>query len=232
VSRATSRCCSKSLRSAALALAVALVAGAARGDEGWRALFEDDGVSVSERDVAGRELPDFRGEVEIPADAFEVLAVILDVPAQTQWMWQCRVSRVLASEGDGVSLVYQVLDARWPATDRDVVFRSEARILEPGRISVHFRSREDPSTPPVAELVRMAQLEGELELVSLDPTHTRVTYSVSADPGGSLPAVLVRSTVRESPFDTLVGLRRRVAETHGRYADVAAIWRTRAAGAR
>jgi hypothetical protein len=236
VLRATSRSCSKSLRSAALALVVAFagpfVAGGARADESWRALYRNDGVGVSERDVAGHALPDFRGEVEIAADAYEILAVILDVPAQTKWMWQCRESRVLARESESAELVYQVLDAHWPATDRDVVVRSEARVVAPDRLSVRFVSREDASAPPVAGLVRMPHLDGEFELVALGPTHTRVTYTVAADPGGRVPLALLRESVRESPFDTLVGLRRRVSETRGRYADVVAIWRARGAGAR
>jgi SAM-dependent methyltransferase len=183
---------------------------------------------VAEHAAPDRALPDFRGEIELAADAYEVLAVILDVPQQTEWMWQCRVSRVLRREaGDGV-IVYQVLDAHWPATDRDVVFESVARVVEPGgRLEVRFASRDDLAAPPVAGLVRMPRLVGEFMLEALDPGHTRVTYTVSADPGGALPAAFLRQTVRESPFDTLVGLRRRVAETHGRYSGVADSWRSR-----
>jgi hypothetical protein len=236
VLRATSRSCSRSLRSAPLALGVALaaafVATGARADESWRALSRDDGIAVSERDVAGSPLPDFRGEIEIAADAYEILAVILDVPAQTKWMWQCRESRVLASESDSVSLLYQVIHAPWPAADRDVVLRGEARVIAPGRLLVRFASHEDTAVPPVADFVRMLRLDGEFELVALDPTRTRVTYTLAADPGGTLPLLFRRKTLRESLFDTLVGLRRRVSETRGQYADVAAHWRTRAAGPR
>lgn len=232
VLRATSRSCSRSPRSAALALTLALLAGAARADEGWRPLFTEDDIAVSERDAAGSALPDFRGELEIAADAYEILAVILDVPGHTTWMWKCRESRVLASESDSTKLVYQVLDAPWPADDRDVVLRGETHIDEPGRVRVHFVSHEDADMPPVAGLVRMVRLDGEFELVALDPTHTRVTYTMAADPGGTLPLLFRRTTVRESLVDSLVGLRRRVSETHGRYADVAEIWRARAAAAR
>lgn len=230
--RATSRSRSRSRLSAAAACAALVLAGAARADE-WQELFRTDGVAVAERPAPERALPDFRGEVELPADAYEVLAVILDVPQQTEWMWQCRVSRVLRHEaGDGV-IVYQVLDAHWPATDRDVVFESVPRVVEPGhRLEVRFASRDDPAAPPVADLVRMPHLAGEFALEALDPSHTRVIYTVSADPGGALPATLLERTVRESPFDTLVGLRRRVAETRGRYSAVADSWRSRPASPR
>lgn len=229
--RATSRSGSRSLRSAraaACALCVALFASAARGDGEWQPVFTEDSVSVSQRNAPGRPMPDFRGEVEIAADPYEVLAVILDVPAQSQWMWECRESRLLRDESDSVKLLYQVIDARWPATDRDVVLRGEADVLEPDhRISVRFQSVESPLAPPVAGLVRMRRLEGEFELVAVDPRRTRVTYTVAVDPGGLLPLAFLRETTSQSPFDTLVGLRRQVRETRGRYADVVSRWRMR-----
>jgi hypothetical protein len=200
----------------------------ARGDDAWRPVLTQDGVAVSERDVPGRALPEFRGETEIPADLYDVLAVILDVPAQTEWMWQCRESRVLASDADGHSRFYQRLDVHWPASDRDVVLRGETLIVEPGRRArSHFWAVDDPSVPPVDGLVRMSELDGSFELEALAAGGTRVTYTVSADAAGSLPHALIRGTVKESPYDTLTGLRRRVAETRGRYAEVAARWRAR-----
>jgi hypothetical protein len=109
-----------------------------------------------------------------------------------------------------------------------VVFTSEARVLEPEkRVSVRFRSTADPAAPPVDGLVRMPLLDGEFEIESLAPGRSRVRYTVDADPGGVLPVAFQRAVVRESPFDTLVGLRRRVRETRGRYAGFVAGLRAR-----
>ena len=192
-------------------------------------MLDRDGVAVVERAVPGRALPQFRGEVEIDADPYEILAVVVDAPAQTEWMWQCMESRVLRGGPEEGALVYQRINARWPATDRDVVFESEIRVLEPERrVEVHFRSTSDPAAPPVDGLVRMPLLDGDFEINALAPGRSRVRYTVDADPGGMLPAAFVRVVVRESPFDTLVGLRRRVDETRGRYAGFVAALRARA----
>lgn len=201
---------------------------AARADEGWRPVLEQNGVAVVERDAPGRVLPQFRGEVEIDADPYEILAVVVDAPAQTEWMWQCMESRVLRGGPEGGALVYQRINARWPATDRDVVFASEIRVLEPERrVEVLFRSTADPAAPPVDGLVRMPLLDGEFEISAIGPGRSQVRYTVDADPGGTLPASFVRAVVRESPFDTLVGLRRQVGETRGRYTEFLAALRAR-----
>jgi hypothetical protein len=145
-------------------------------------------------------------------------------------MWQCTESRVLRGRPEGGLLVYQRIDARWPATDRDVVFTSETRVLEPERlVEIHFRSVADPVAPPVDGLVRMPLLDGKFEIAALAPGRSRVRYTVDADPGGRLPNSFVRAVVRESPFDTLIGLRRRVGETRGRYQEFVEELRARAA---
>jgi len=220
-----SRSASRSRRrngAAWLALAWLAAAALARADD-WQPVLSDDGVSVRERPAPGRTLPDFQGEVVIDADPYQILAVITDVPAQTTWMWQCVESRVLESGGDGVQVIHHRIKAHWPATDRDVVFRSIARVVEPGRrVSVRFSSESNAAAPPSSGLVRMPLLDGEFDVVALAPERSRVTYTVAADPGGLLPARFLSETVRQSPFDTLVGLRRRVAEMRGRYADVIA----------
>ena len=218
----------RSRLSAALALGLALAAPA-RADEGWRPVLEQDGVTVLERAAPDRALPVLRGEVEIDADPYEIAAVIVDAPAQTEWMWQCLESRVLRDGPEGDDLVYQRIHARWPATDRDVVFESRTRVLEPERrVAIHFHSTADAAAPPVDGLVRMARLDGEFEVSALAPGRSRVRYTFDADPGGMLPASFVRTVVKESPFDTLVGLRRRVAETRGLYAEFIASLRARA----
>ena len=178
---------SRSRRSAAALFALALFAAGARADE-WHPVFTDDGVAVREREVPGRALPDFEGEVEIAADAYRIFAVLLDVPAQTAWMWQCEESRVLARDGDD-PIVYHRLKARWPATDRNVVFRLVPRVVEPDRrLSVRLLSEANATAPPSPDLMRMPSLAAEFDLVSLSPTRTRVRYTVAADPGGFLPA--------------------------------------------
>jgi hypothetical protein len=216
-------------RVAALALAVALLAAErASADGSWRPLLTRDGVGVEERSAPGRTLPELRATVEIDAGLFDVLAVITDVPRQTEWMHDCEESRLLRRDGADVTLLYNRTGAPWPVSDRDVVLRSETRLLDPGRrVAVRFANTIDPGAPPIDGIVRMPRLVGEYELVSLAPERTRVTYRLDIDPGGSLPSWAVSRTTRDTPLYTLLGLRRQVAATRGAYADFVASWSER-----
>ena len=132
---------------AILAFVAALFAGSvALAEDAWQPLVTQDGVSVRQRTSAGRELPELEASVEIDAGLFEVLAVITDVPRQTQWMHDCVESRLVRREGDDVSLIYNRTDAPWPVSDRDVVLRSETKLLIRRRTS-RCASRTSPIRP-------------------------------------------------------------------------------------
>lgn len=212
-----------------LALAASLLcATAARADDGWQPLVTQDGVSVEERSAAGRVLPELRGTVEIEAGIFEVLAVIADVPRQTEWMHDCEESRRIREVGPDVSLLYNRTRAPWPVSDRDAVLRTETTLIAPSqRVAVRFANVADAGTPPVDGIVRMARLVGEYDLVALAPTRTRVTYRLDIDPGGSLPTWAVTRTSRDIPLRTLLGLREQVAATRGTYSAFVSAWSAR-----
>ncbi len=202
------RWCSRSARSVLLVLAACALAGAARAQDEWRLLRDSDGVRVFERGDAARALPELRGEVEIDAPLVRVLAVIEDVSGQTRWMHTCIESRLLRRASETTLLVYNRTGAPWPVSDRDAVLRTTIGPRGSTSALVRFGTVEDAAAPPIAGVVRMPKLAGRFALDALSPARTRVVYTLDIDPGGSLPAWLVRRTARDLPFETLRGLRR------------------------
>jgi START domain len=179
---------------------------AAAADE-WLEVARADGVVVSEREVAGRNVPTFRGVTEVPADVGTVLDVLQDVARYPEWMQDCAEARVLGRRSDGVSWVYNRTDVPWPAADRDVVLRSRVDVVAPGRVVYQrFVSEAVPLMPEVAGVVRIHRLQGYYRLEAIGATRTRVEYVVDADPGGILPAWIARRATRGLPLTTLRNL--------------------------
>lgn len=195
-------------RSTLALLAACALAGAASAQDEWRAIRDQDGVRVLERGLASRALPELRGETEIAAPLARVLAVIEDVPRHTRWMHTCIEARIVRRESDTTNLVYNRTGSPWPVWDRDVALRTVVDSRGPESLLVRFHAVSDPAAPPLDGVVRMPRLDGEFALTALAPERTRVVYDLDIDPGGALPAWLVRRTARDLPFETLRGLRR------------------------
>src|SRR5262245_22760540 len=197
-----------------LALSPTTPAGAAD----WVKETEEKGVVVSTLAVAGRGLPIFRGVGTVDASVFEILAVLDDIGRFTEWMADCKAARVVKQKSELERIEYNRIGAPWPVSDRDTTIRSWVEAdLAKREVWARFQSIDTPDAPPVSGVVRMPRLAGFYHLQVIDAGHTKVTYQVDADPGGLLPEWLIKLTTRKLPIETLVGLRRQVAKTRGKY---------------
>lgn len=190
----------------------------AGADPGWQQDANEKGVVVTTRTEAGRSLPIFRGVGVVDAGAYDVLAVLDDISKFPEWMSDCAGARVVKQINEFERIEYNRTHAPWPVADRDAAIRSWIEgSASKGDIWARFQAVDAPSAGPVDGVVRMPRLAGFYHLEAIDAGHTRVTYQVDADPGGLLPDWLIKLTTRKLPIETLVGLRRQVAKTKGKY---------------
>lgn len=198
-----------------LALAMVLLAGLGAapvraGESPWSVARERDGISVYTRPVEGSGIREFRGVALVAASPAAIRALLRDADRFKDWFPNTSESRLLAREGD-VSYQYSVLDAPWPVSDRDNVFRSVTTI-DPasGRISIRVSAAPDYH-PEQPERVRVRRALGEWLLEPVGAGQTRVTFTMHLEPGGGVPQWLINAQVVETPFDALTNLRVAVA---------------------
>ncbi len=198
---------------------------------GWEVIKKDEGITVSKKEVDGKDLPIFRGTGVVDASLYEILAVLNDTPRNTDWMHNCHTATLLKQVDEVTRVIYNRTDAPWPVSDRDVVLRSKATWnVEKRTVMVRFKSIQSPLMGEVADVVRMPQLEGFYKLTALDWDKTRVTYQVDADPGGSLPDWLVSAVQTDIPLHTLKKLRAQVKKMRGKYPEFIKLWDPRQGG--
>jgi hypothetical protein len=190
-------------------LAALLLATTAAGAEP-RVVVDRDGITVEEDGAEGRRLPILTGRTFIEAPPDRVVAWIEAAHTWVDWMHDCVEAREIRREGDLV-VGYNRIDMPWPVADRDVVLHARVATRADGGYRAEFEHASDPDVPPRQGILRIPRLSGSYDLVpEADGTH--IVYTVDTDPGGGLPAWLVRRVSREVPYRTLENLRDR-AET-------------------
>jgi len=195
----------------ALTLALPLRADGPDAAGGWKHVDEDDGITLWKHEVPGQSVPGFRGQVVIDTGFEPIVKAIEDTSKHTEWMYRCAESTLLKQVGDSEYLLYNRTDSPWPVSDRDVVLRSVKETKADGsEILMRFQNVTDASKPPVNGVVRMPKLRGYYKLTKVEGGKTQVTYEVEADVGGRLPDWIVRSVVKDMPYNTLDRLRARV----------------------
>lgn len=196
-----------------LALALAIAPGEpARAAAGEELAIDRHDVRVWTVEVPGEPLRGFRAVTTVRSTLAGLVALLMDTEAAPRWIFRTeRMQLLRCDEQAGTFAVLADMDF-WPLTDRDAVV--EGRIAQdPVSLAVVVDSRSVPAAgvPPRAGHVRMPSLRGRWDFRPLPDGQVEVTMSGHADPGGRIPGFLVNLMIKETPYRTLLGLRREIA---------------------
>ena len=182
-----------------LLLAILLTAGAVPSEPQWRYDGATDGMRVELRAVPGS-----------PFDEIRVTAIS---SASLQALCDAIFAKGLSGKAEGRfkrrDVIKETDTDRWTyeqisvpvVSDRDYVMH--VKLEQPassGTCRVSFQTETEASHPPVQGFVRIPSIRGSWTLVPADGT-VRVSYEVFSDPGGGVPAFLVRGKQRDAAVD-------------------------------
>lgn len=179
---------------------------------------DEDHLAIDRRQVKvwtvaepGAPLRGFRAVTTVRSSLSGLVSLLMDTGAAPDWVYRTERMQLLRSdEQAGEFLVLAEMDF-WPLPDRDVVV--EGRISQDPaslRVTVDSRGVQSAAVPPRPGFVRMPALRGRWEFRPLGKGLVEVSMSGHADPGGHLPDFLVNLMIKETPYRTLLGLRRAI----------------------
>jgi hypothetical protein len=191
--------------------------GRVRADsaDAWEMLDQDEGITVYRREVPGRDVYAFRGDIVIDAHVSEIIGVMMDVSKHTEWMYKCIDSRILKQVDEQHAIGYTRVDAPWPISDRDAVIDTKVTYSDGGRrvrMDFHGIDGRDMLAVP-DDVVRMPRLDGFYDLHEYAPGKTKIRYEAISDIGGKVPTWMANLAARDLPHLTLARLRDRVMAT-------------------
>ncbi len=190
---------------AAVSIVFILVAALSAG--AWKLARNEAGIKIYTQNVEGQALDKFKAVGVVNAPLALIVEVLKDVNNYHHWYGDCKSQRKIKRYSPLETLVYHV--QKVPViSNRDVVVR--------GKITVNYKKgtatqvmRAVTSTyAKDSGNVRMPFMQGSFALKQLTPNSTRVTYTMLANPGGSVPSWLSSGTAKKQPFKTLMGLRK------------------------
>lgn len=159
----------------------------AAGDEGWKTFDNRDGVTYEKRSVPGSHYNEYRAIAAVATSPTETAravwtAITDSIPATIK-------KRTIISRGNDEIVVYDQIHTP-VVSDRDVTIRIR-RIVNRDDVEIRFESANDLGPPPASGYVRLPVVRGKWSLLPAT-NGTRIVYECYSEPGGSVPAFLVR----------------------------------------
>jgi hypothetical protein len=173
--------------------------------------LKNDWLKIFTCPVPTSDFLSFVGVAEIDASQHAVCSLLYDIDAATEWVWKTREMRVLRelSDDDG-RIVYQLVSAPWPISDREIISRSQGYI-DPETSEVFIKLEAVPDYLPLDDrYVRVRQVEGAWNILPLGENSCRVVFRLHIEPGGEIPAWLANIAVIDTPYHTLNNMRQMV----------------------
>ena len=195
-----------------IALALGLTVSArADAASGWETLRNQDGITVSRRDVPGSPFVALRGEGDVDAPLLTVGSVLVDVARDHEWIDDIVEAHVLRRVSETEYVVYSHLGTPPTMSDRDFVVDVRISADAPSRtIAVRMHSVDDPAAPKT-DYVRADLEESSFVLTAnADGTKTHVVAEMHADPRGSIAAWIVNLFQKNWGYNTIANLRKQL----------------------
>ena len=173
-------------------------AGAAPGEDGWRTLREKNGVTLERRSVDGSRYYEYRVHAHTtvaPAVAIDrIWSGIGDERSPTV------KHRTVVRRADDELVVYDQIHAA-VVSDRDVTIRIRRSGDAARGFDIAFESTAELGPPPAAGYVRLTVVRGSWRIEPAPDGGSNIAYRCYSEPGGAIPAFLVRGAQQDSTLD-------------------------------
>ncbi|HSC86414.1 MAG TPA: START domain-containing protein [Polyangiaceae bacterium] len=189
-----------------------LGAGSVHAAPSWEKIDEDEGIKVYSKDIPDSSIVAFRGEALIQQPIEKVLWVLADNEHRTEWVDRLKKSVILERKGPFDYVVYQHFSAPFPASDRDYVYRGQARRDAEGVVRISLESVEHPKAPTTVGV--RGRIIKSRYLLTPKGDSTFVVVEIQMDPMGAIPTFIVNLVQKSWPMKTLKNLRTQVKKPY------------------
>lgn len=193
---------------AALLFAVLLAAGEGRS---WRLVEKGARHLIHARDDEKAGVRELKVAAIIEGTVAEAVAIAADVEGMPRHNKVLKEARVIERQGD-CELAYYRLSPP-VVDDRDYLLRSCTERSSDGQYAkILWRAVEDDRFPILPGVVRVIENRGYYTFSQRDEKHIEMVYFIHADPGGMLPAFIVRSVQLDAVKEVVFSMEERIAK--------------------
>lgn len=168
----------------------------------FEALDSSGGLTLSGRAIAGSVFSEYRVVTDTPYSVSQLCEHIYEWGTKGKDHPGVKLHKVL-EDGADRRVIYDQLEQPVVA-NRDYAMTVVRERLESGECRIRFWVTNDAAPEKPRGWVRMNKLWGSWRFEPLDGGRARLTYTLFADPAGSIPAFLVHGPQKSAAKDSVV----------------------------
>ncbi|GEO12053.1 START domain-containing protein [Segetibacter aerophilus] len=170
----------------------------------WELVKTKDDIHIYKRSVEGSSLKELKVVSTFQSSLSGFVAFIQDVPAQTSYMYNCSLAKVLKEINEKELIFYQQLKAPWPFSDRDGIYH---QVIEQNAATKVVTIRSNAMSdylPKTKDFIRVPKMKCSWIIKPNVSGGVDAEYYFYGEPGGTLPTWLINMFIAEAPYKTQV----------------------------
>ncbi len=175
--------------------------------EEWTLKKNDNGIAVYTRRLNSEKYKEIRVICEFKASADQLIKILQDVDHHKDWVYKTTKSYLISRKNKDTLYYYSEIALPWPASNRDAVVQL-AFAKDTANKNLFISVRSIPNLlPQKPNLIRVPYSLGLYNVITLPNNRIKIDYTLSVNPGGTLPAWLVNYTATIGTYNTLMKLK-------------------------
>ena len=198
-------------RNALLAAFCCLQAIALPAQDGWQLSREGNDIKVYTKKAANSNFKSVKVECILTGTIERLVAILKNVDGNKKWVYNTKLTRLIRTVSNNEFIYYAETSLPWPLSNRDMVINMLFSMDSAHKtLSVKATGITDEEETKNG-IVRIPYFNGLWEVAATDDTHIRISYTLSVDPGGSVPAWAYNKFVSKGPYNTFNNLAQLLA---------------------
>lgn len=189
----------------------------------WKLKKEVDDLQIFVRKSATSDLKEIKVRYIANASLSNIVAILKDVPAFTEWIFNCSEARVLERVSDTETIYYSRIAFPFPMSDRDFIAKSKLW-QDVKTKEIFIKVTGDYHYLPVKkDLVRLPKLVINWHITPITSHKTIVEYHLVSAPGGSIPDWATNMAIDKGPTNSMKNFKDMLSKNKYRNAKLAYI---------
>jgi len=173
----------------------------------WKLVKAENNIKIYTRNSDGSKIKEFKAITTITAK-MELLENLIDkISEYPTWQANIATAKVLKQVNKETQYIYYTTSVPWPLTNRDVVLFSEKIVDIDGTITYNLTGKPDYIKEKV-NFIRVKNIKSMCKIKPIGNNKIEITFESFGDPEGVIPDSIINMFMADSPYNTLVNLRK------------------------
>jgi hypothetical protein len=172
----------------------------------WELSKNKNGIEVYTASNSTSKFRSIKVEANVDGTLEKLIAILMDVSNNKNWVYNTRLSYLIRKASASDIIYYAETSLPWPISNRDMIIRMQFFHDTLSKTLKVIATGLPNELPEKKGLVRIKYFNGLWDVKYNEDNKMHINYTLSMEPGGSVPAGVTNMFISKGPYETFNNL--------------------------